>query len=247
MVKLHSMKSIVTKYGSRRDLKPVSVPVTGSRDHKHMLLVEKDDNLISNDRIYYLYHHAVVKPSCTFTKLRVVFEVSGKVAAHPRKWKIFVVNRRSEILDVIPHEQWSHVSSKDNSADLASRGVNPENLTNSTLWCHGTSVLCMSKNHWSQQNQIDFKVDEKALSELKPKSPFNATTRYKWKKGSINLSVGDIVLIKENNVPPSVRPLGSIYDHTGNDSIVRNVTVKTANACLKRPIVKLSALPLYQE
>ncbi|GFU37049.1 integrase catalytic domain-containing protein [Nephila pilipes] len=98
------------------------------------------------------------------------------LAAHPRKWKIFVGNRTTEILDIVPYEQWSHVSSKDNPADLASRGGNPEDLANSTLWWHGPSFLCMNKNHWPQQNQTELSIDEKALSELKPKSPFNAIT-----------------------------------------------------------------------
>ncbi|GFU30726.1 hypothetical protein NPIL_378991 [Nephila pilipes] len=65
---------------------------------------------------------------------------------------------------------------KDNPADLASRGVNPEGLANSALWWHGPSFLCMIKNHWPQQNQTELSVDEKVLSELKPKSPFNTTT-----------------------------------------------------------------------
>ncbi|GFT09911.1 integrase catalytic domain-containing protein [Nephila pilipes] len=98
------------------------------------------------------------------------------LAAHPLKWKIFVANRTSEILDIVPYEQWSHVPSKDNPADLASRGVNPEDLANSTLWWHGPSFLCMNKDHWPQQNHTEPSVDKKALSELKPKSPFNATT-----------------------------------------------------------------------
>ncbi|GFU49758.1 uncharacterized protein NPIL_548861 [Nephila pilipes] len=49
------------------------------------------------------------------------------LAARPRKWKIFVANRTSEILDIVPYEQWFHVPPKDNPADLASRDVNPEN------------------------------------------------------------------------------------------------------------------------
>ncbi|GFU16863.1 hypothetical protein NPIL_370941 [Nephila pilipes] len=65
---------------------------------------------------------------------------------------------------------------EDNPADLASRGVNPEDFANSTLWCHGSSFLCMDKNYWAQQNHTELGVDEKASSELKPKSPFIAAT-----------------------------------------------------------------------
>ncbi|GFT60856.1 uncharacterized protein NPIL_518051 [Nephila pilipes] len=50
------------------------------RDHKHLTLVKGDDNLISNGGIYYLPHHAFVKPSSTSTKLRVVFDGSCKAA-----------------------------------------------------------------------------------------------------------------------------------------------------------------------
>ncbi|GFW92566.1 integrase catalytic domain-containing protein [Trichonephila clavipes] len=39
---------------------------------------------------------------------------------HPRKWKTFVANRTSEIIEVLPTKHWRHVPSKENPADIAS-------------------------------------------------------------------------------------------------------------------------------
>ncbi|XP_035231261.1 uncharacterized protein LOC118203121 [Stegodyphus dumicola] len=61
---------------------------------------------------------------------------------------------------------------------------------------------------------------------------------------------GDIVLIKEDNMPPGVWPLGRIAEiHPGKDGNVRVVTVKTVHGYgyFKRPIVKLLPLPLHRE
>nr|XP_026498604.1 uncharacterized protein LOC113402535 [Vanessa tameamea]XP_026498685.1 uncharacterized protein LOC113402600 [Vanessa tameamea]XP_026500528.1 uncharacterized protein LOC113404014 [Vanessa tameamea] len=42
---------------------------------------------------------------------------------HPSRWKTFVANRTSEILTNMKASQWFHVSTKDNPADCASRGI----------------------------------------------------------------------------------------------------------------------------
>lgn len=56
---------------------------------------------------------------------------------------------------------------------------------------------------------------------------------------------GQLVLLHDPNAPPSHWALGRIIRcHPGNDDIVRVVTVKTAKAEYKRPISKISFLPI---
>ncbi|GFV74015.1 uncharacterized protein TNCV_4939531 [Trichonephila clavipes] len=45
------------------------------------------------------------------------------LSGHPRQWKTFVANRTSEIIEVLPTKHWRHVPSKENPADIASRGI----------------------------------------------------------------------------------------------------------------------------
>jgi len=63
----------------------------------------------------------------------------------PRRWKTFVANRVSEIQQVTSVDQWHHVSSQDNPADLCSRGLLPSELIGNQLWWFGPSWL-MDKN-----------------------------------------------------------------------------------------------------
>lgn len=59
------------------------------------------------------------------------------------------------------------------------------------------------------------------------------------------ISIGDMVVIKDENQPPCKWKLGRIeLLHPGPDSIVRVVTVKTPTGLLKRPIVKICLLPV---
>ena len=53
-----------------------------------------------------------------------------------REWKQFVQNRICEIRSLVPPNAWSHCSSKDNPADIASRGTSPAILAEST-WVSG--------------------------------------------------------------------------------------------------------------
>lgn len=73
-------------------------------------------------------------------------------------------------------------------------------------------------------------------------------SRTKWRKPTPNMKVDDIVLIKEDNIPPGKWLLGRITDvHPGKDGRVRVVTLKTKNGVMKRPILKLTYLPVNEE
>lgn len=67
--------------------------------------------------------------------------------------------------------------------------------------------------------------------------------RSKWTRSQNNLSLNDVVLIQDDNLPPGKWAMGRVISlHPGKDGYVRVVTVKTKNGTLKRPIVKLSLL-----
>ena len=69
-------------------------------------------------------------------------------------------------------------------------------------------------------------------------------TRFKWKKVSENLKIGDMVIIKNEFSSPLKWPLGRVITlHTGKDNCVRVVTVKTKTGVLTRSINLLVPLP----
>jgi hypothetical protein len=66
--------------------------------------------------------------------------------------------------------------------------------------------------------------------------------RNKWMWQQENVSVGDLVLLVEET-PPATWKMGRVEElHTGDDGLVRTVTVRTATNKMKRPIVKLIPL-----
>lgn len=71
--------------------------------------------------------------------------------------------------------------------------------------------------------------------------------RSKWNYPQKNIEIDDIVLVKEDNLPPGKWALGRVtYVHPGKDGHVRVVTLKTKNGEIKRPILKLSVLPVKE-
>lgn len=69
--------------------------------------------------------------------------------------------------------------------------------------------------------------------------------RPKWHRQSINMHLNEMVLIKDDRLPPTKWLLGRVTAlHPGADSIVRVVTVRTKNGTLKRNISKLCRLPI---
>ncbi|KAJ8722107.1 hypothetical protein PYW08_004509 [Mythimna loreyi] len=71
--------------------------------------------------------------------------------------------------------------------------------------------------------------------------------RPKWHKKEEDFKIGDIVLIKTDNLPPGKWSLGRIVDkHPGPDGLTRVYSVKSGSSITKRTVTKLCPLPLNE-
>ncbi|GFS89959.1 integrase catalytic domain-containing protein [Trichonephila clavipes] len=103
------------------------------------------------------------------------------LSSHPRKWKTFVANRTSEIRNVLPTKHWRHVPSKENPADIASRGIDPKCLPDCKLWWPGPPWLRLETSSWPKaESSCDEASDEEEIRSIKkqislpPKSPLRS-------------------------------------------------------------------------
>lgn len=70
------------------------------------------------------------------------------IRSDPLKYKIFIANRISEIQELSRSSQWRHVNTKQNPADVVSRGSSIKNLKNNSLWWHGPPFLLQDVSCW---------------------------------------------------------------------------------------------------
>ncbi|XP_073820626.1 uncharacterized protein [Musca autumnalis] len=73
---------------------------------------------------------------------------------------------------------------------------------------------------------------------------FTLNNRYKWKYPQRNVEVDDMVVVRNEKLPPTSWKLGRVVEtHPGNDGKVRVVDVRTGQGIIRRPVVKLVVLP----
>lgn len=77
------------------------------------------------------------------------------IKKEPYQWKTFVANRVSAIQTESDVKNWYHVSSEENPADKASRGLLPEELKNCTLWWQGPEWLKSPTNEWHLKSTVE--------------------------------------------------------------------------------------------
>jgi len=71
--------------------------------------------------------------------------------------------------------------------------------------------------------------------------------RHKWQQRCPNLSIGDLVIVRDDLLPPSKWKLGRVQSlYPDAERQVRVVDVKTVSGVYKRPITKLCRLPVEQ-
>lgn len=85
--------------------------------------------------------------------------------SQPKDFKVFVTNRVSKIKELLPHCEWNHVSSKENAADPASRGLFPNELLTCDLHWKGPDFLRRPEAEWP--NSIPLEIPIEQLPEFK--------------------------------------------------------------------------------
>uniref|UniRef100_A0A8D8YNP1 Integrase catalytic domain-containing protein n=1 Tax=Cacopsylla melanoneura TaxID=428564 RepID=A0A8D8YNP1_9HEMI len=92
----------------------------------------------------------------------------------PHCLKTFVANRVVKILELSDPTQWRYVSTKENSADVASRGQLPSQLLENQLWFCGPSFLQLDPSQWPLSK---VNVPNNSLPEMKLAEPIILTVQ----------------------------------------------------------------------
>jgi len=70
---------------------------------------------------------------------------------------------RSEVAaiqELIPEERWRYVSTQQNPADLATRGISVDDYKDKSLWWHGPSWLRSSSETWPRDEEAEADIVE---------------------------------------------------------------------------------------
>ena len=104
------------------------------------------------NRVYYWTDAVVV--------LRCIHNVSNR-------FEIFIANRLNVLHALTSVDQWRHVPGKLNSANLASRGMQPCQASDADLWLKGPKFLMLCVSEWPDQpNFIDVLVKDLSLCDI---------------------------------------------------------------------------------
>ena len=74
------------------------------------------------------------------------------------KWSVYVGNRVSEVQRYSNVSQWRYISSDDNPADCASRGISVDELLHHKLWWSGPDWLLLTQEFWPPQPENSFQT-----------------------------------------------------------------------------------------
>ncbi|XP_055632398.1 uncharacterized protein LOC129772894 [Toxorhynchites rutilus septentrionalis] len=141
-VRLLTAKSRVAPLGDSKKQKKVSLP-----------RLELSAALL----LSHLYHKV---NSAIGLNTRAFFWSDSTITLHwinsvPSRWKTFVANRVSEVQHLTTNGVWAHVSGMDNPADIISRGMEANQLEESSIWWTGPSWLKQPSRFWPPIIQSD--------------------------------------------------------------------------------------------
>ena len=92
--------------------------------------------------------------SCYYKISKVVAWIDSTVAyywiTNNKQYKPFIQNRIMKINSFIQANQWKLINTKNNPADIVSRGMSPLDLVKKDLWFSGPKFLTLTENQWPQ-------------------------------------------------------------------------------------------------
>ncbi|XP_028413969.1 uncharacterized protein LOC114536827 [Dendronephthya gigantea] len=86
--------------------------------------------------------------------------VLGYLNNTSKRFQTFVANRVATIHETTTPEQWRHVTSEENPADDASRGLSADSLLRSNRWLNGPEFLWKPENYWPCQINLAVAVSD---------------------------------------------------------------------------------------
>ncbi|KAL7289476.1 hypothetical protein TKK_0016665 [Trichogramma kaykai] len=141
-----------------------------------------------------------------------------------------------------------------NSRPLCPRTNKPDEyaaLTPGDLWL-GTSVLDYPEPYTEPTPSLNFRSRWRLLRSMRDafwhrwrkEVLTQMQQRHRWTTPRPCLKPGDMVLMKDDQCPPSTWPLARVESvHPGKDGLVRVATIRTADSRYTRPDAKLIELP----
>ncbi|KAK9739857.1 methyltransferase (DUF5641) [Popillia japonica] len=180
--------------------------------------------------------------------------------------KSFLSNRVSKIQSFSKPSQWRYLPSNENPADVVSPGLNPDKISDCTLWFKGPEWLALEPNLSPTINAAIFKAD--GMSELKPSQVLISTVEGAENKQYLSKIINNVTLqarstanaefleplvsaaspckplegtlLKEDHLPPMLWKMGRITKvFPGTDGIIRVVEIKTCSSTFRRAINKI--------
>jgi len=104
------------------------------------------------------------------------------IKGEPSRWQVYVGNRIAEIQRLTDQQDWLHIRSEHNPADVISRGVLPEQLLNTMLWWEGPPWLKENQSRWPETSiHIPSEIPEarvQSFALLHVKKSLNLFDRY---------------------------------------------------------------------
>ncbi|GFY31793.1 integrase catalytic domain-containing protein [Trichonephila clavipes] len=165
-------------------------------------------------------------------KIKVQLLVSKTKVAPVKQVSIPRLELTSEIIEVLPTKHWRHVPSKENPADIASRGIDPKCLPDCKLWWQGPPWLRLETSSWPKaESSCDEASDEIASqgssissSHINTHLPFRKPkplkkTIIRWVQGFYFQE--EIRSIKKQISLPPKSPLRSLHPFIDEHGLVR--------------------------
>nr|CAI5825841.1 unnamed protein product [Callosobruchus analis] len=111
------------------------------------------------------------------------------------------------------------------------------------FWTDSTIVLGWLNS--APRNLKTFQLKQHVWSRWSKEYVSELQQRHKWSSSQGCLAVGDMVLVKDDNLPPMNWRLGRVVSvYSGSDSVKRVANIQTRNGLIKRSFAKLCPLPM---